>query len=798
MPGEPILGKPTDVDIDHESSDIWGRDAAVATALALATALTFGVAIANGFVDLDDQLYVTQNTQVQAGLSWQGLVWAATAGAASNWHPLTWLSHMLDWQLFGGRAAGHHGVNVLLHAINAGLAYMVLRAMTTGHRGGHVARATGRRGRHGSHAGTSPPAGRADRAPKETANLGLPPAEQRSFGNSRWACALVAGLFALHPLRVESVAWVSERKDVLSTLFYLAATWAYVSGARGDQGWGSWALVGWWFGLGLLSKPMLVTWPVAMLLIDYWPLYRLRLNDRGTGIDPWSWLPLVREKLPWFILAAAVSGVTVAVQTRGGAVLTSGAIPLVTQWTFVPAAYWGYLWRSFVPLGLCCFYPLPLAALRSQPWLYPPVLAGVVALLACSYGAWKWRYVRPWLGFGWAWFVLTLLPVVGLIKVGDQALADRYTYVPHLGLWVAVVWSGREWVAKRPGWRVAVSCGSAVLLVALAGMSAWLTTTWRDTRTLAERALRLTRDNYVAHYLVGVAEQQRGETGAARREFEAAVELNPHYYFAAQDLGTLLFEEGDVDGAMTWFTRLVSEQPQWPGGHVGQAAVFARRGQLVQAQQSIERAVAWGPSDARTLVQAGEILATQGKFAEAADRFERAQRLEPGMVLAARRLAELRLREERFAEASAAAQQALELAPQDASLSVLVAEIHLRRNQAPDAVRALRRALELDDSQAAVANQLAWILATHPDPSLRNGAEAVDWALHACQSEGADDPALLDTLAAAYAEQGRWDDAVNTATQALGLARAAGPEPVAAEIEARLELYRQRKPYRSS
>ena len=504
------------------------RDLWIALGLAALTAVAFEGVARCGFVAFDDEQYVTHNPMVLAGLSWRGLAWAATTFWASNWHPLTWLSHMLDVSLFGTTAAGHHATSLSFHLASAALFFVAL------------ARATG----------------------------------------ERWTAALAAGLFALHPLRVESVVWIAERKDVLCTFFYLLALTLYGRGARG------WSLGA--FVLALLAKPMAVTLPLALFVVDFWPLRRAPA------------VRLLREKLPFALLAAASCAITLFAQLTMGASEAWMRPPFWARLAFVPVEYLEYLELSFWPSGLAVLYPAPGTALGlGEVVLALAVTAGVTALAV------RERARRPWLLAGWAWFGVTLLPVLGIVHVGFQGVADRYSYVPSLGLCSALAFAARE-AADRLRAPTALRAAAAALVLGTLGLATHRQVAyWRDGMTLYERALLVTRDNFVihefyaneladlgrrpeayahyreslrirpdfphGHYALGVMYEEEGRDAEAMAEYREALRSNPDFVSANFNLANLLGQAGQLDEAVSRYRRVLELEPGHRGAQRGLA-----------------------------------------------------------------------------------------------------------------------------------------------------------------------------------------------------------------------------------
>jgi hypothetical protein len=464
--------------------------AIVSGVLVLAIAAVYAQVRQFYFVDWDDGDYVTTNPHVLAGLRWSGVVWAFTTWRAGNWHPLAWLSHMLDQTLYGDWAGGHHLTSVLLHAVNSVLLFLLFRRMT-----GAVGRS-----------------------------------------------AVVAGLFALHPLHVESVAWVSERKDVLSTCFAFLALHAWVSWTRTGRGL-SYGLALGAFVLGCLSKPMVVTLPGVMLLLDLWPLRRVPPVTRA----------VLREKAPFVAVAVVVSGITLVAQHD--AIASTETLPLGMRPPNVVLSYVAYLRSTLWPKGLAYFYPY-----REQTGLWLPLAAGLL-LLVITIGAVRTARTVPYVTVGWLWYLGTLVPVIGIVQAGVQAMADRFTYVPLIGIFVIVVWGAVD-LATR--WRVPPAVPralAAVALVASGVLSHRQAATWRNDRALLQHALAVTDGNYVALNMLGAAFDRDGRWEEARRYFEAAVAVRPRFHEAHFNLGLVLASMGLPAEAIPRFRAVLALRP---------------------------------------------------------------------------------------------------------------------------------------------------------------------------------------------------------------------------------------------
>jgi tetratricopeptide (TPR) repeat protein len=524
------------------------------------TLLLFARSCGNDFVNYDDPDYVTANPQVRAGLSFEGVRWAFTSGAASNWHPLTWLSHQLDVTLFGLNPRGHHATSVFLHALNAALAFFAFRRLT----------------------------------------------------GAAAASLVCAALFAWHPLRVESVSWIAERKDVLSGCLWFFTLWCYAVYTErrrpGGAGAGRWyvaTLVA--FALGLMAKPMLVTLPCVLLLLDGWPLRRA-----GAVRD---WLPLVREKLPFFVLVAASAYVTYRVQQAGGSV--SAVLGLGDRCANALVAIARYLGKVLFPVELAVLYPHP------GTWPVPRVLAAAALVAALSALAlWQVRR-RPAIAVGWAWFLGALVPVIGLVQVGVQSMADRYTYLTVPGLQLAVLWTLRELLPRR---MAAVLAG---ITLAAAAVLTWRQQgVWRDSDTLFSHALAVTERNYVAHDNRGLHRHGQGRIDEALADYRASLAIHPGYLNAHNNLGHALARLGRPAEALPHYRAALTAQPGHPEVRNNLANALSDLGQLDEAMEHYAFVLARDPDHVNALNGSAVVLALRGQPGEARARLERSLRLD--------------------------------------------------------------------------------------------------------------------------------------------------------------------------
>jgi Flp pilus assembly protein TadD len=598
---------------------------------------------------------------------------------------------MLDCQLFGLDPAAHHLMNVLWHAANSCLALLLLYQLT----------------------------------------------------NSLWTSAFAAALFAWHPLRVESVAWASERKDVLSTFFFLLTLLAYIRYVRetstplqeqepetkgGDPKrkidlpqvrhplrFYSVALC--LFALGLMSKPMLVTTPFVLLLLDYWPLRRFDFSRKGS--NPAAWKRLLWEKTPFFAIAIASSVVTLLVQEE--AVVPTETYSVGLRPVTLVLGYGGYLGKTFWPVNLALIYPFP----RYLPWFR--LISSAIALAVISVVCWRTRRTRPHLLVGWLWFLGTLVPVIGLIQFGGAVMADRYTYVPHIGLFLALACEGRLWVQRWHSPRSVPVIASTMVLAACVVLTSRQLRYWRDGVSLFTHTVEVTTENPVAELNLAISLDVKGASDEALKRYQEALRLNPQLQEAHTALGDLLNELGRTDEAITnYYAELkIHEQPV-------------------------------------THENLGVLLVKHGRIDEAMEHYESAARLDP----------------------------------RDARPHYLMAKALLRQGRSGDAVAQFREALRLDSNNVQALVYLARVLAADRDARVRNGAEAVSLAERANALSGNSQSFMLDTLAMAYAEAGHFGEAEQTLNQALERATAGHETDALAAIQARLKLYQSRQPYR--
>ncbi|MDB6058351.1 MAG: hypothetical protein JWO95_2195, partial [Verrucomicrobiales bacterium] len=625
---------------------------------------------------------------VSSGLSWESVKWAFTHNVVGNWHPITMLSHMLDCQIYGLVPGAHHYTAVLLHISNTLLLFFLFLRMT------------------------------------------------RKLANNLWPCAFVATLFALHPLHVESVTWLSERKDVLSAFFFMLTLWTYVRYAEAPKSnlpssgfnFDVWSLSGAWnlgfgalkwyglalvlFALGLMSKPMLVTLPCVLVLLDYWPLQRItQFSVRGFGLS-------ILEKIPFFALSAIFSVITVHAQKSANAVVSFEDWPLKSRLAASVVAYGQYIGKTFVPTSLGVLYP---HSVMSDSQVAGSAIVLIVICLAALAFARSKRYVFA----GWFLFVGVMFPVSGIAQVGEQAFADRFTYLPHIGMFMALAWLLCEVAAVRSKLPIIV----AALAAACIPLTHLQVQHWSNSVAVFENCLHVAPNNSTAHHYLAVLLDAQGKTNEAMLHFSRAVECNPNN-------------------------------------------VTARCGYAYA-------------------------LGSQNKFAEAAQQYESALLVEPTNVKAHYGLADAFVKLNRLGDALNHYVQVLKLEPDIAGAHFQIGTAMLSGKQDPVvAVQYLRNAVHFAPHWTDALNSLSWTLATHSDAKIRNGDEAVTLAKHAVSITRGNDAGLLDTLAASYADAGKFDYAIYAVQRAIDTARLAKQTNSIPEFESHLKSFQAQKPWR--
>jgi len=709
----------------------------ISALLVAATLLAFFEVREHSFVDYDDIMLIIWNEDLRVASAGEAFRVAFTTTSHVNWTPLTLLSLQANHALHGLEPAGYLITNVALHAASAVILFLALVRLT----------------------------------------------------GSIWASAFVAGVFALHPLHVESVAWAALRKDPLSALFWMLTLLAY---ARYTErlGVGRYAWVALFLTLGLLSKPVVVTLPCVLLLLDYWPLRRLR--------EPAERRRALLEKLPLLMLVAIVSAVTIVLQQDAGALPDQTKLPFELRLWNALDSYAVYLGKTFWPSGLAIFYPHPLDTLPgARVMLAGLLLAGVsvVALLLMR--------SRPYLLVGWFWYLGTLVPVIGLVQAGMQARADRYMYLPLIGLSIALAWGGADLLGRWRAGRVVLAGAGLAALVALGVTTSLQVTHWRDAVTLHTHAVAVTRDNALEHHRLGNALRMEKRFEEALPHYERAVELAPRQGGAHFGLGDLLLRAGRFEAAVKAYRRGLRLEPKHARGQANLGLALLRLERYAEAQPHLKRSlelqarvgsgVGSTPTELATPhVALADVLSRLGDLDGAIAHYERALAIDGSRARAGGNLGMTLARAGRFEEARPLLEQALATNRYNAKSQAGMAMTFAGLGRQKEAIRHYYNALKLQPGWRHATNDLAWILATSPDPALRDPEQAVR-LLEAVRREEETLPELLDTLAAAYAAAGRFDDAVRTADQALAIAKRR--RKLAADIRERRALYRAESPY---
>ncbi|HQH02017.1 MAG TPA: tetratricopeptide repeat protein [Verrucomicrobiota bacterium] len=772
----------------------------VAALLVLAVLAVYLPVVELDFINLDDDDYVTANPQVRQGLTGGAVRWAFTRCHAANWHPLTWLSHMLDCQIYGLRPAGHHATNALFHAANALLLFLWLRSLT----------------------------------------------------GAFWRSLLVAALFAVHPLRVESVAWVAERKDVLSAFFGLLSLWAYTAyasrrrareperagaapaggGAGGVKGA---ALVCYLLSvgclaLGLMSKPMLVTWPLVMLLLDYWPLGRIgKWNAPRGGAAVFGrrrWVGLLVEKAPFFALSAASCGVTVWAQKAGGALVELQSLPLGARLENAVGGYGRYLGKLVWPADLIVHYDSPAFASAAA------LAAALGALAAATLLAWGQRKKRPYLLMGWLWYLGMLVPVIGLVQVGSQTIADRYTYLPTVGLLIIAAWGAGELAGAGRRRRWVVAGAAAAALIACARATGAQLLYWQNSETLFRHTLACARSNWLAWNNLGAFLAGQRALRPAELCYRVALEIRPQSEVSWRNLGGVLRDQNRNEEAIAVYEAALRQDSRFVTVRNGLATALAASGRLAEARAQCREAARLDPAAAEPYSNLGALLARERQWDEAAAAFRQALardpvmsearcglggvlanqghyeeavrelagllRLQPTNTAARLQLAGVWLVRDRLDEAQREYAEVLRHDPRNATAHYRLAQLLLQRHDPRGAIEHYRAALAARPGYGEALNNLAWTLATHPDPQFRDGPEAVRLAERAVRLTDQRQALMWGTLAAACAEAGRFPEAVAAAERARDLAEKANDADAAAFNARMRELFRAGQPYREA
>ena len=750
----------------------------LAAFLSICVALVFCEAGKFGFLNYDDNQYIHGVPEVTAGLTPASIAWAFTHSHVGQWHPLTTLSWMMDVSFFGLNGTGFHLHNVILHLVATILLFFAAHSLT----------------------------------------------------GAVWRSALMAALFGLHPLRVESVAWIAERKDVLSGVFMMATLWAYSAYARRACSRKRLALVCVIFALGLLAKPMLVTLPVVLLLLDVWPLGRFKMESTAGGIpvEPF-WrqaLPLLREKIPLFALSVAAS--VIAVVGQGAHNNPIKPLQVAQRLSYIPVSYVNYLIKLLWPVNLSAHYPY--SADGPAVWM---LVASVLFLFVTTGLVIKFRKQCPVLLVGWLWFIITLLPVIGIFYNGIQIRADRYTYVSQIGLIMAVVWCAADIARNKFSQRffAVVACALVAVLMVCSSRQVPV---WQSDLVLWQNAVATTSDNFYAESKLGKSLQDQNDIKGAEEHYREALRLNPDGIEALNNLACIVSARGSLDEAIELQRRTVTLFPEWHLMHHNLGQIYMQKGDVLEAKKSYLRAAELAPQDLQINFSLASLLAERfgdrASLEEAVSILERTLKFHPEHAESRFLLGNTLYRLSRTEEAIASYRKTIDLEPghsrAENNLGVLLngtgkndeamklftkaiqddgknmdaytnlAQTLAKNGAAAEAVKVLRAALESAPNHAGCLTMLAWVLSTSSSDSVRNGFEATQFAHRAAELTGVNNVEILDALAAAYAETGRFTEAQETAGKALAHPALVNDPDRAAQIRQRQELYRGGRPFR--
>jgi len=690
------------------------RDLIISFFLVLVTTAVFWQVSSFDFVRYDDDKYVTENRHVQAGLTRGGIAWAFLSVYANNWHPLTWLSHMLDYQLFAANPAGHHITNLFFHIINTLLLFFILKQMT----------------------------------------------------GFSWRSAFVAVLFAIHPLHIESVAWVAERKDVLSTLFFMLTVWAYVRYVE-RPGIYRYLAILLFFALGLMSKPMLVTLPFVLLLLDFWPLGRLHLEGSlfntdpsglravGDGNENRSGVGLIIEKIPLFILSAASVCATLYAQWSGIAPLES--LPFSTRMSNALVSYISYMGKMIWPQDLAVFYPYP----ESIPlW---QVGGAVLLLILITAIAVRLRRRYPYAIVGWLWYLGTLVPVAGLVQVGYQSMADRYTYLPMIGLFIAIAWIVPDLLARWRSHRIALTVLAACVIAALMTVSLFQIRYWQNSMTLFARALSVTKNNAVIETNMGASLAEQGKFGEAIGHYQEALRIKPNDFEARYNLANALARQGKMEEAVSHYAGILQTQPSAAAVHNNMGIALSQLGRTGEAIDHFREAIRIKPD----FQDAGSNLETaligQARTKKPVPEKVAIQPADPNSAEGQLRMGLSLFQEGRADEAIPKFEEALRLNPNLVAAHISLGLIMAQKRNLDKAIDHFRKALKIKPDIAEAHNSLGVAL-TYKG--------ALDEAMEHFEKALKINPKFAkahNSIAVALAQKGRTDEAISHLRKALQL-----------------------------
>ncbi|MDO9566599.1 MAG: tetratricopeptide repeat protein [Candidatus Desulfaltia sp.] len=602
------------------------------------------------FAGYDDELYITENLHVQSGLTCESIKWAFTTFHAGNWHPVTWLSHMLDIELYGLNPMGHHWTNLQFHIANTLLLFFILQQMT----------------------------------------------------GAIWKSAFVAALFALHPLHVESVAWVSERKDVLSAFFGMLTISVYIIYVK-KRNLLRYFLVFILLSLGLMAKPMLVTLPFVLLLLDFWPLERLKyyFHHQSSGFQSLNLSRLIWEKAPLFIPVAISSVLTILAQKDAGALYTFEALPITTRIANAFVSYAGYIIKTIWPQNLAVFYPHPFGTLSL--WY---VFLAALAIAVISFFSIRLFKQHPYVAVGWFWYLGTLVPVIGLIQVGAQGMADRYTYIPLIGLFIIVAWGISDLLKKWHFNKIVLAVFAIILISVFSTQSYFQIKHWKNSTSLFEHAVKVTDNNWLAYNNLGLALMRDGKLNDAVFYFKETLQIRPNFLKTLDNLGIALYRLEKFEEALFYYSKALTIDPKNAGIHNNTANVHTALGKLEKAVQHYKKAILIDPEFAEAHYNLANVLVTQGKLEKAILHYESAIKKDSGHSNAHYNLGCILLNQKEYKEALTHFAEVIKINPDYKQAYNQIGIILLQRGKIKKAEKFFSKAVQIDPGYKEAINNL--------------------------------------------------------------------------------------------
>ena len=659
--------------------------------IVIATLIAYEPIRHNDFVSYDDPQYITNNPDIKTPLTFESLGRALTQPHYNMWHPLTTIVNMADYKLYGLNPLGHHLTSLLFHIISALLLFKILSDIT----------------------------------------------------ETIWSSAFIAAIFALHPIQVEAVAWAAELKTILSGLFWMLTMAAYIRYAKQPR-MGRYILLLLVYGLCILTKPIVVTLPFILLLLDYWPLGRIK------------WKRLIIEKIPLFAMSAILSVITYLVQEHGGALMSLGKPPLDFRIANMFISYIRYIGKIIWPSRLAVFYPL-------LPANFPKTITAVCVLLFILLSAVSIYIgrVRKYVIVGWLWFIGTLVPMAGLVQAGEQSMANRYMYISMTGLFIIAAWAAKDIAATRRRWKMVLTAIAAVLLLSAIILTRMQVKHWQNSMTLFEYTLNVSKNNAIAENSYGCALYEADRLDEAGLHLNKAIRIAPMFSEAHNNLGHVLLKQGKVNEAIICFNEFIEHRQDSAEAYYSMALALSMQEKYNDAVKYFAKALELNPEYPNAHWRMGTALLAAGKTGEAVKHLE----------------------------------EALQTEPNNAEVYVSLGIADGQSGKYKPAIQNCARAVELKPDSANALNSLAWLLATAPDNSVQDANKAIELAQRAGKLTEYKDVAILDTMAAAYAAGGRFNDAITTAEQAVNIAKADEQENLIGEIQNRIELYKTNRKY---